>query len=38
MNILLATDGSECSDVATRFLTRLNLSSEGQYHHLSHSK
>ena len=28
MNILLATDGSECSDVATRFLTRLNLSSE----------
>ena len=28
MNILLATDGSECSDVATRFLTRFNLTPE----------
>ncbi len=28
MNILLATDGSECSDVATLFLTRLKLSPE----------
>ena len=27
MNILLATDGSECSEVATRFLTRFNLTS-----------
>ena len=25
MNILLATDGSECSDAATRFLARCNL-------------
>ena len=25
MNIVLATDGSECSDVATRFLTRFEL-------------
>ena len=28
MNILLATDGSECADVATRFLTHFNLSTE----------
>jgi nucleotide-binding universal stress UspA family protein len=28
VNILLATDGSECSDVATLFLTRLKLSPE----------
>jgi nucleotide-binding universal stress UspA family protein len=28
MNILLATDGSECSDVATRFLTRFYLTPE----------
>ncbi len=28
MNILLATDGSECADVATLFLTRFNLTSE----------
>lgn len=28
MNILLATDGSECSDAATRFLTRFNLTAE----------
>lgn len=28
MNILLATDGSECSDVATQFLTRFKLAPE----------
>lgn len=28
MNILLATDGSECADVATRLLTRFNLTTE----------
>ena len=28
MNILLATDGSECADVATRFLTHFNLTPE----------
>ena len=28
MNILLATDGSECSDVATRLLTHFNLTTE----------
>ena len=28
MNILLATDGSECADVATRFLTHFNLTTE----------
>ena len=28
MNILLATDGSECADVATRFLTHFNLTAE----------
>ena len=28
MNILLATDGSECADVATRFLTHFKLTTE----------
>ncbi len=28
MNILLATDGSECADVATRFLTHFNLTAD----------
>lgn len=30
MNILLATDGSECADVATRFLTHFNLTAENR--------